>query len=117
MGKHLGVGLRREHVSVGDHRLIELHEIFKNAVVDDGDLADLVDVRMGVVVYGLAMRSRPGVANPRRRTFRRGLTESLGQNGELPRLLLHPQSVALQHDAGRVVAPILQARKAIQQDR
>ena len=63
MGQHLSVGLRRKRVAVGDHCRLQFEVILDDAVVNDCHLATLVNVGMGVVIHGLAMRGPTSVAD------------------------------------------------------
>ena len=50
-------------VALGDELLLEAVVIFDDAVVDDGDFAGLVEVRMGIFVRGRAVRGPARVAD------------------------------------------------------
>ncbi len=58
-----GVGLRGESVAFGQQPNLELLMIFDDAVVDEGEFAGLIEVRMGVGVgwadHGVAQRVWP----------------------------------------------------------
>ena len=59
----LGVGLALELVSLGTQAATKLLEVLDDAVVDDGDAARAVRVRMGVPVGGGAMGGPSGMAD------------------------------------------------------
>ena len=72
MREHFGVGAGLELVPGLEQALLELIVVLDDAVVNDGDLAGLVEVRMGVFVGRRAVGgpARVGDADLRRRPVR-----------------------------------------------
>ena len=113
----LGVGLRAKLVAARRQAVAKLLEVLDDAVVDDGDVARAIDVRMRVQVVRPSMRrpARMGEADGRRW---RDVEQGGAQVAELAGSLLDEELAVGGHerDAGRVVAAILQARQALEQD-
>ena len=117
VGEHLGVGLGAEAVATREEPVAEVPEVLDDAVVDDRHVARAVDVGMGVEVVGPAVGRPAGVGEADGR-LGRGVEQRRPEVGELARALLHEQLARRGHerDARRVVAPVLQAREAVEQD-
>ena len=62
-GRDLGVGLGRERSALGQQVQLELGEVLDDAVVDEGELAAVGQVRVRVLVGGAAVRGPAGVAD------------------------------------------------------
>ena len=118
VGEHLGIGLRREPMALGREPVLDLGVVLDDAVVDQRELAAAVGVRVRVRVVRAAMRRPSRVGDPGM-TCRRVAVEVIGQVGQLAGLLLDEELAgAGQHgDAGRVVAAVLEAPQALEQDR
>ena len=114
----LRVGLGGEDVAVGDERLLQLAEVLHDPVQDDGDAAGLAArQRVRVLLRDAAVRGPARVA------------EAGGGDGAVPaRRLLQEAEVAdradvvearvlAKHDPGRVVAAVLEALEAVQEER
>ena len=65
VGDRLGVGLRAQDVALGGELLAQGHVVLDDAVVNDGDLAVAVDVRMGVVLARTPVRRPSGMPDTR----------------------------------------------------
>ena len=63
MREHFGVGVGLELVSGREQLLLERVVIFDDAVVDDGDFAGLIEMRMGILVGRRAVRGPARVAD------------------------------------------------------
>jgi hypothetical protein len=115
VGDRFGVGLRREHVTVALELFAKLDEVLDDAVVDQGDAAGAVAVRMGVGVGGSAVRRPARVPDPRRAgdvVERKLLLEDL----ELPGLPHDVDAAVDDGDTGRVVPAVLEPRQPVHQD-
>ena len=62
-GEHFGVGLAGEGVAFFGEELLEGDVVFDDAVVDQGDLAGVVDMGMGVAFGGSAVGGPAGVGH------------------------------------------------------
>nr|AAA17318.1 B229_F2_64 [Mycobacterium leprae] len=123
MHSYLGVGVADELYS-GDLQLMAKGgEILDDAVVDDGDLAGGVAVRMRVAVGGATMGGPPDmaeadVAGQRRRNHLRqhrlqiGKSTSTTTNGQIARF----GTAVDQRDSRRVVAAVLHPAQRIHDD-
>lgn len=80
----LGVGLGGEPDAGVLQLGAEPGEVLDDAVVDDGDPAGLVEVRVGVTVGGRAVRGPPGVTEPGARHRQRPFLQRLLQVHQLP---------------------------------
>ena len=63
MGEDLGVGLGNELVALGQQPLLELLVVFDHAVVDERDLARLIEMRVRVLVGRRAVGRPSGVTD------------------------------------------------------
>src|SRR5208282_2495638 len=63
MGQHLGVGGGMKGVAGFEEPFLETVAIFDHAIVDDGDFAGLVQVRVGIFIGGGAVGGPAGVAD------------------------------------------------------
>ena len=113
----LRVGVGAEHVPARLEAVAQLAEVLDDAVVDHGDGAGAVDVRVGVQVVRAAVRrpARVGEPDPR---VRRPVQERRRKVGQLPRPLLDEELARLgdERDPGRVVAAILQAPEPLEEN-
>ena len=116
--EHLGVGVRCERVTAVGEALPERLEVLDDAVVHHGDAARWVELRVGVAVGWRAVGGPARVADARGRRGQLPL-DAVCQVVELARgareveLLL----VVEERDAGRVVAAVLQAPEAFEEER
>ncbi len=79
MRQHFGVGVGPKiRIAVLDQLLFEYPVIFDYAVVNEGDLAGGVEMRVGVLVVDLSVRRPTGVADSVRSSGR-FLRNELGQ--------------------------------------
>ena len=117
VGEDLGVGLGGEPVAPREEAVAELPEVLDDAVVDDRHVARAVHVGMGVEVVGPAVGGPAGMGEADRGRGR-GIEQRRPEVGQLARPLLDEQLARGGHerDARRVVAPVLQAREALEQD-
>ena len=114
----LGVGLAAERVALGEQLGLDLGEVLDDAVVDDGELVVVGEVRVRVGV-GRAAVGRPArVADAGRAVGQRVVDEVVAEHLELARALAHAQApVAVDDgDAGGVVSPVLEPREAREED-
>ena len=116
--QRLGVRLRRQHVPARLEAVAQLAEVLDDPVVDDGDRARAVHVRVGVQVVRATVCRPPrvGQADP---GVRRPVEERRLQVGELAGALLDEELAGLgdQGDPGRVVAAVLETPKPLEEDR
>ena len=117
----LGVGVAGELHAGGLQLVAQVGEVLDDAVVDDGDLAGGVAVRVGVAVGGPAVGGPAGVAHPG--GARSALPGRFGvqrgfQVGQPAGTAAHRQSAATvdQGDTGGVVAPVLHSAQRIHHD-
>ena len=117
MRQHLGVGAGFEFVAGGEQFLFERVVIFDDAVVDDGDPAGLVEVRMGIDVRRRAVRGPAGVADAEIARDRFGFQQAGEAFVDFALFLADEQFVAVQHGHARaVVAAIFQPPQSFEQD-
>ena len=119
MGNHLGVGLAEELVAARHQLGAQLAIVLDDAVVNDVDAPGAVLVRMRVLERRTSVR-RPARVADADRARRRALGLDLA--GEVSDLVgvLDRRDVAVRvddRDPGRVVAPVLETAKAVEQDR
>lgn len=108
VGDDLGVGLGEQVVAALGEFGAQGGEVLDDAVVDDGDPARVVQVRVRVGVRGTAVGG-PAGARGRRGRPQRALVQQLLQVGELAGLLGRGQAaVGEDGDTRRVVAPVLE---------
>ena len=116
VGDHLGVGLRLEHVAQRGQALALGLVVLDDAVVDQGQVA-VADVRMGIGLGHPAMGGPAGMADAEHaaEAFRHRRLLHLGHPAGAP----HPAHAGrVRHgDSGRVIAAVLQALEAFDQDR
>ena len=117
MRQHLGVGVGFEFVSGVEQFLFERVVIFDDAVVDDGDSAGLIQVRMGIFVRGRAVRGPARVADAEISLDRFGFQKSREPLANFALFLAHEQVAAAHHgNACAVVAAIFQPPQSFKQD-
>ena len=118
-GRHLGVGLAAERVALAEELGLQLGEVLDDAVVDDGELVVIGQVRVRVRVGRAAVRRPPGVTDAGRAVLHGVGEQVVAQHLELAGALAHLEvAVGVDHgDAGGVVAAKLEPREAGQQNR
>jgi hypothetical protein len=117
VGQHLAVGLRLELVALFLEQGPERAVVLDDAVVHDGDLALAVDVRVGVALVGLPVGGPTRMRDPNRPVDRAAVHDAL-ELGDLALGFARLEAVAVhRRDAGRVIAPILQALEPIDEER
>ena len=117
MRQHFGVGAGVEFVAGVEQFLLERVVIFDDAVVDDGDLAGLIEVRMGIDVRRRAVRGPARVADAEISRDRFGFQKAGEAFVDFPLFLADEQFVAVQHGHARaVVAAIFQPPQSFEQD-
>ena len=118
MGDRLGVGLGGQGVAARLESVAQLAEVLDDAVVDDGDLAGAVAVRVRVQVVRASVRRPARVGEPDG-----GVRGPVGDGGlevdQLAGALLDEQVAGIVHerDPGRVVATVLEPFEALDEDR
>ena len=115
---HFGVGLAQERVAVAEELGLQLGEVLDDAVVDDGELVIIGQVRVGIRVGRAAVGGPTGVADARR-AVRHGVGfQIIAQDGELARALahVHVARVIDDGDPGGVVAAVFQTRETLEED-
>jgi hypothetical protein len=115
VGEDLAVGLRSELGALRDQPRAQLLGVLDDAVVHDGDRP--TDVRVCVLVAGLAVGRPPGV--PDARAALQPGRNVCGELGDSALGLPHPQVAAPADNcqASRVVTAVLKPGQALQQDR
>ena len=118
LGHHLRVRVGGEADPLAHQVLLELHVVFDDAVVDDGDPAVLADVGMGVDVVGLPVGGPAGVADAQAPVQIRAAVDQVRQGLQpAPGLAdLEPHGLRAHRHAGGVIAPVLHPRQSVQQD-
>ena len=120
VGEDLGVGIALEHVAAARELLAQLGEVLDDAVVHHGDAAVAAGMRMRVGHAGASVRGPARVADAARRA-----RVDIHELGLQARNLAHaadhvehgaPALGALQRDARRVIAAVLQALEPGDQD-
>ena len=113
----LRVGLRGELHALLLQKFADLEIVFDDAVMDDGDLAVLGDVRVGVDIVRFAVGGPAGMADAERAGQ---LCAAVGLGDQVLQTALGlfdlQNAVLLHADARGVIAPVLQTRKALQQN-
>ena len=119
LGHHLGVRIGVECDAQLLQVLLQLQIVLDNAVVDQGDLAVLADMGVGVGVVGLAVGGPAGMANAQSALQIGAAVDHVGEHLETALGLFHLEAAGLRahRHAGGVVAPVLHPGKALQQDR
>ena len=117
MRQHLRVGLGAEAVTTREQAVTQVPEVLDDAVVDDRHVAGAVDMGVRVQVVGTAVGGPAGMGKADGR-LRRRIQERGAQVGQLAGALLHEQLAGRgdQGDARGVVAAVLQAGQAVEQD-
>src|SRR5664280_876712 len=113
-----GVGLGTKFVAFVDQLLLQRDVVLHNAVVHDNDLAGAIAVGMRVLLRGAAMRGPAGMADAVG-AVERLQADDLFQVAQLALGATHLQATAVAGygNAGRVIAPVLEAAQAVNDDR
>ena len=116
VGHDLRVRLGAEPVAVALEQLPEVGVILDDAVVDDGDRARAVAMRMGVLVGGFAVGRPAGVGHTQ--LALRGLArQDALERGDLPDAPAHLETAIVdQRDTGGVVAAVLEPLEPVHQE-
>jgi hypothetical protein len=114
---HLGVGLAVEGEAVFEQLLLQRGEVLDDAVVDQGDPAGVVEVRMGVAVGGAAVRRPAGVPDAGLAVGHRMRVEVVGEHGQLAGALAGGEApVGADHGhPGGVVTAVLQSAQSAEE--
>lgn len=116
MGEHLGVGLARERVALADQIRAERREVLDDPVVDHGDPARAVHVRVSVRVGRPSMRGPARVPDPDR-AVQWVARQRFLEVAELPDPLAADDfTIVDERHACRVVTPIFQASQAVEKN-
>ena len=116
VGEDFGVGLGSEGVAFGDQLFLELLVILNDAVVDKGDLAGLIEMRMGIRVRGRPMRGPAGVANAGV-ALGRLLGEEGGEIVDAAALFAELEfSIVHEAETGGVVATVFETAESFEDD-
>ncbi len=115
---NLGVGLGEELDAVGLELFAQLVEVLDDAVVNDGELAAIRQVRVRIAVVRGAVRGPAGVADADVAICHGGLLEVIEQRLQLAGALAGVQrTVLVDHgDARRVVAAVFESGQTRQED-
>ena len=118
MGQHFRVGGGSKGVAGLDQLLFEPVAILDDAVVDNGDFAGLIQMRMGVFVRGRAMSGPAGMADAKESGGRHVPQQGGQALVELALSLSNLQRAVVEHGhAGAVIAAVLQPAQSLEQDR
>ena len=113
-GSNLGVGLGQEGHALVQQFELELGEVLDDAVVDQGQLAAVGQVRVRVPVRGAAVGGPAGVADTGQGLRQRVLLQLGNQVAQLPGLLPRLDHAIGDHgDARRVITAVLQPAKPL----
>ena len=113
----LGVRLADERDPLAPQPGLERAVVLDDPVMDDGDLARVIHVRVGIDRVRLAVRSPAGVADAQHVGVL-GPVEDLFQGADPAAGLLDADAaVPEQRDARGVIAPVLEPLEALDQDR
>jgi hypothetical protein len=105
-------------VSRFDHSLLEPVVILDDSVVNDGDAPGLVEVRVRILVGRRAMRGPAGVPQAQSAMERAAFQQARKAIVDLALLLVQLEGAAMQNgDASAVVASVLEAAQAFENDR
>src|SRR5699024_2987018 len=117
-GGDLGVGVGEEFDALGDEVLLQVGEVLDDAVVDEGELAVIGQVRVGVAVGGSAVGGPPGVADAGLRGRQRVGFDLVGQGGEFSGPLRRSEFAVGgdESDAGGVVASVFEPLQPSEHD-
>ena len=117
MRQHFGVGVGTERVAGLEQLLFESVVIFDDAVVDDGDSAGLIEVRMRIFVRRRPMRGPARVADAEISRDRFGFQKLCETFADFSLFLADQQFAVMHHgDACAVVTAIFQPSQSFQQD-
>ena len=117
LGEYFGIRVRVELNALGLELLLEVGEVLDDTVVNDGDGAAGVEVRVGVAIGGAAVRGPARVADAI--TTRCGLDrDEFAQFREAAGLLTQMEFVPGSRDhASAIVAAVFEAPEPFEQDR
>ncbi len=117
MREHLGVGVGAEFVSGLEQFFPERIVIFDDAVVNNGDFAGAVEVRMGIAIGRRPVRGPARVGNAKTSRRRLGFQEAR-ETLVNPAFFLAQEQIAVLHhgDARAVVTAIFQPPQSFEQD-
>jgi hypothetical protein len=111
------VGLGFEDGAFGPELFAQLEEVLDDAVVDDDDFAGHAHVGVGVAGVGLAVGGPAGVADAEPAVDGFFVNEG-GEAGEFAGVAPDLDGAVFQHcEAGGVIAAVLEALEAVQDDR
>ena len=111
----LRVGLRGKLHALLLQKFADLEIVFDDAVMDDGDLAVLGDVRVGVDIVRFAVGRPAGVPDAGSAVQQRAVFRHRGKIFKPALALCNVQHAVFCHaDACGVIAPVLQPRKPLQ---
>jgi len=110
----LGVGVAREDGALGEQLFFQLEEVLDDAVVNEGELAVVTELRVRVAVGRSTVGCPAGVADTGGAVLDRVDLELVNEGLELARLLAGvDDAVGIDNrDSGGVVAPVLLATEA-----
>ncbi len=116
MGEHFGVRLRDKGVAFGDEAFLEELVVFDDAVVDEGNFAGLVQVRVRVLVGGRTVRGPARVADTGG-ALGGLLADERGQIVDAAGLLAQVEFAVVQDaEPGGIVPAIFQTTQAFEND-
>ena len=119
MGEHLGVGLRVEMVAFALKAGAQGAVVLDDAVVDQRDVAGLVEMRVGVGLGGRAVGGPAGVGDARggalaKRAAGHSAWALVVEHGDFARGLGDDDPVVIEHgDARRVIAAVFEPAQPV----
>ena len=117
MRQHLGIGAGPEFVSGLEQFLFERVVIFDDAIVDDGDFAGLIEMRMGIFVRRRPMRGPAGMSDAEGSGGWVGFQQRREAFVNPAPFLAHQQvGVACHGQARAVITAVFQPPQSFQQD-
>lgn len=111
----LGVGLRHEVVALRRELGLELGEVLDDAVVDDGQLAAIDNVRVRVEIRWTTVGCPAGVADTQDGVLERACRDLLLESSDLTGLLAPPDfSIREDCDTSRVIAAVFESTQSLE---
>ena len=101
-----------------EQKLLDLHIVFDDTVVDQGNIAGLRDMGMGVDVRGLTVGGPTGVSDAHGSLHVRAAVEHIREHLNPALGLFHLKALLLgpHRHTGGVIAPVLHPKQSLQQN-